>query len=83
MSDQILFDGMKGKLMNNDTKYIKFVNTICKIDTSKYDYVYSLDDGWAGSLLLVKGDTYRFFKCGSGVPIINGSEKIGKFHKSS
>ena len=78
MKQTIEFNGMRGTLMNSDVSYMQFLEQVCNIDTSNYEYIYKLDDGWAGSVLLVKGDrTYLFFKCGSGLPIVAGSKRTG------
>lgn len=78
MNREIIFNGMKGTVMNSDGNYMQFLQQVCNIDTSNYTYIYKLDDGWAGSVLLVKADkSYLFFKCGSGVPIIAGSKRTG------
>ena len=68
---------MKGILVNNDVKHMNFINNICDIDTNNYDKIYRLDDNWVGSLLFIKGNKYRFIQCGSGVPIIMSTERIG------
>ena len=47
---------------------------MCKIDTTKYDKIYSLKDNLAGSILLTKGRTYHYVICGSGYPVL-GQEK--------
>ncbi len=76
-NNTIMFGNMKGTLMNNDQRYMTFVNKICNIDTSKYDKIYKLDDNWAGQLLLVKGSKFRWIQCGSGRPLITETEKNG------
>ena len=76
-NNEIIFNEMRGKLMNANIEYMDFLKKICKIDTNCYEYIYRLDDGWAGSVLLVKDLSYRCFKCGSGVPIVDGSDKTG------
>lgn len=78
-NNEIIFNGMSGKLMNNDINYMTFIHEICKIDTKNYEYIYKLNDNCAGSILLVKDLSYCYYKCGSGFPIINGSRKIGIF----
>ena len=50
---------MEGVLMNNDKKFIRFINEICNIPTLEYDNIYSLNDNNAGSLLLIKVAKYR------------------------
>jgi len=76
-NNKIIFNGMEGTLENKNEQYLIFVDSICGFDVSKYDYIYSLKDNWAGHLLLLKGNTYYLYKCGSGLPIIPGSERIG------
>lgn len=74
---KITFNKMKGIL----TKTNSFLHDIADIDTSEYEYIYHLDNGWAGAYLLIKDinfKEYRFLECGSGVPItrdIKGSFK--------
>jgi hypothetical protein len=77
-NNRIKFNGMTGELMNDNVEYINFVNKICGINTKNYEYIYRLTDNWTGGLLLIKGNNYRFFKCGSGKPLITESEKTGK-----
>ena len=67
--------------MNDNKNYIEFVNKACKIDHTNYDSIYRLDDGWAGTLLLVKGNNYCKIKCGSGRPLITESEENGILEK--
>ena len=76
MATQITFNGLKGKLINNDD--YDFLNKVCNINTNDYDHIYKLDDGWAGSYLLIKHKNYRYIQCGSGRPII--SDKTGTFN---
>lgn len=64
----IVFKNMKGSLATEKDK--NFLRVLGKINTDDYDYIYSLDDGWAGSYLLIKNNNYRLLKCGSGLPII-------------
>jgi hypothetical protein len=70
--NKIIFNDMNGELINN----FEFLQKICKIDTTKYDYIYHINNRWTGAYLLVKNNNYRFIECGSGKPIIN--DTIGK-----
>lgn len=65
----IIFNNMNGVLVYGDENI--FLQQICKIDTTKYDYIYKLEDGWASSYLFIKDKTYRYIKCGAGIPIVN------------
>jgi hypothetical protein len=71
----IIFNGMKGIRIYEKNKCAHIA--LRKIDFTKYDYAYSLDDGFAGSYVFIKNNNYRFIKCGSGIPIIN--DKSGTF----
>ena len=75
---KIIFNGLEGQLMNDNTDFMMFVNKICRIDTKQYEYIYKLSDNWAGCLLLIKGNKYRSIECGSGLPLILSTEKIGE-----
>lgn len=46
MATQITFNGLKGKLINNDD--YNFLNKVCNIHTDSYDKIYKLDDGMTG-----------------------------------
>ena len=72
-NNQILFDGMEGQLMNNNSEYLEFINRIYHIDSSQYDFIYRLYNNWAGCILLVKDNQYRYITCGSGRPIVDES----------
>lgn len=50
---------------------LTFLQRICNIDTSQYDFIYKLNDNWAGGYFLRSGDNYRIIMCGSGVPIVS------------
>ena len=76
--DKIIFNKMKGQLMNDNTDFMLFVNKICRIDTKNYEYIYQLSNNWTGCLLLIKDNKYRFFECGSGLPLILSSEQNGE-----
>ena len=80
MTTQITFNGLKGKLINNNNNNDEFIflNKVCNIHTDSYDKIYKLDDGWGGSYLLIKNKNYRYIKCGSGKPII--SDETGTFN---
>ena len=73
-SDNIVFNGLSGKLISNDNKI--FLQQICNIDANNYEYVYKLDNGWAGGYLFINGNKYRYITCGSGVPIVSDVEGI-------
>lgn len=84
-NDKIIFNGMNGKL-NNSKEYREFIKEGFRIekyniDIDQYEYIYKLDNGWAGTLLLVKGNKYRTFTCGSGRPLITESEENGILEK--
>ena len=70
--NKIIFNNMNGELINN----YEFLQKVCNIDTTKYDYIYFINNGWSGAYLLVKNNNYRFIECGSGNPII--SDTVGK-----
>jgi hypothetical protein len=57
---------MDGKLVEQGSLY--FLKNIAKIDVEKYDRIYNFDNGFAGAYLLIRGDHYDYFQCGSGVP---------------
>lgn len=78
--NKIIFDynekSFEGEFANsNDLKFI--INEILKIDKNDYEYIYKLNNGWAGAFLFIKENTYRWVTCGSGVPIL--SNRIGIF----
>lgn len=77
---KIIFNKMNGKLINNE--YLDFIKNGFEIEKfniniGQYDYIYILDNKWAGTLLLIKGNKYRTFNCGSGRPFITESEING------
>lgn len=69
-SNTIRFRGMRGTLLEDDTKD-EFIEKVLQMDREKYEKIYFLDDGWAGSYLFVNGKSFEFIECGSGQPILN------------
>jgi hypothetical protein len=74
----VTIDIMKGYIMTKNDD-LSFLQKICKIDTSQYEFIYKLDDGWTGGYFFLSGNKYRIIKCGSGVPIV--SDKSGVLRK--
>lgn len=71
--NKIIFNNMNGELTTN----YEFLQKVCKINTYNYDKIYKLNNGWVGSYLLIKNNTYRFIECGSGRPIVSDTtEKL-------
>lgn len=73
-NNNIIFNNMNGELINN----YDFLQKVCNIDTTKYDYIYKINDNWAGAYLLIKNNMFRLIECGSGKPII--SDTYGKLY---
>lgn len=67
---------MRGKLVNDDEKFINFINQICRIDTTKYEKIYSLKNNHAGCILFIKGKNYYFVCLGSGKPVMSEEMRI-------
>lgn len=68
----------EGELINSTN--LDFINKILKINTNEYDYIYKLNDNWAGKYLFVKGNAYRLVTCGSGKPIVYDESGILNNH---
>lgn len=67
----VRFWGMRGTLVQeDDDKQQAVIENILHMDRTRFEKIYSLDDGWAGSYLFVFGKSYEYIQCGSGRPIV-------------
>ncbi len=76
-SEKIIFDDREATLTNYNKEYMELMYKLTGISLWEYDYVYNVKNNWAGGLLLIKGNQYRYFTRGSGRPILTESEKRG------
>ncbi len=72
----IIFDNFEGELMNNNDAFSSHLK-MCGIDIQQYDSIYKLKDNWAGRVLLVRNNVFRYIQFGSGRPILYETEQRG------